>query len=73
MPQPLRASLRGCELVLGATVETGSAVGAVDDGFVTQVYLGRAEVPFLELEQLSSRFAAGQDASATIVLRARRL
>lgn len=71
-PQALRAELLGCALSLGATAQTGRSVGEVDDGFTTQVYLGRPGVPFLEIEQLSSRFAPGEEASATVVLSAQR-
>ncbi len=71
-PQPLVAKLGEVELALAPGAHTGRVVGEIDDGFTTQVYLGRSGVPFLELEQLSPRFAAGEDASATILLGGRR-
>lgn len=72
-PQPLVATIGAYELTLAPAGETGTVVGAIDDGFTTQLYLGREGVPFIELEQLSSRFTAGGEASATMRLSARRL
>jgi hypothetical protein len=73
-PQPLRAMLPGSELTLARGDETGRIVEQLDAGYNTQVYLGREGVPFLEIEQLSPRFAAGPDGgSATILLRAEKL
>ncbi|MBE2213767.1 MAG: hypothetical protein IAE82_07845, partial [Opitutaceae bacterium] len=72
-PQPLVATIGAYELSVAPAGETGAVVGEVDDGFTTQLYLGREGVPFIELEQLSSRFAAGDEASATMRLSARRL
>lgn len=72
-PQPLAAEIDGFELVLAPGIQSGRVAGEVDDGFTSQVYLGRPGVPFLELEQLSPRFAAGEEASATILLGGRAL
>lgn len=72
-PQPLVATVGDYELVVERVADEGPVAGAVDDGLYAQLYLGRADTPFIELEQLSPRFAAGAEASATIALRARRL
>jgi hypothetical protein len=72
-PQPLVATIGAYELSLAPAGETGVVAGAIDGGYTTQLYLGREGTPFIELEQLSSRFAAGADASATMRLSARRL
>ena len=61
------------ELTAGRVADEGAAAGAVDHGLYAQLYLGGADTPFIELEQLSPRFAAGDEASATIALSARRL
>ena len=73
VPQPLVATIGAYELVVAPAGETGVVAGEIDGGFTTQLYLGRKGVPFIELEQLSSRFAAGGEASATMRLSARRL
>jgi hypothetical protein len=72
-PQTLVAKIGAYELSLSPSGETGAVAGAIDGGYTTQLYLGRAGTPFIELEQLSSRFTAGGDASATMRLSARRL
>lgn len=45
-----------------------AVVDEPDDGFNSQIWLGGAEVPIVELEQLSPRFAAGAEAEFSIVI-----
>lgn len=67
-PQPLHGVVDG----QGLRVERGTITGAVgatpDEGFSTQVYLGRPDGPLIELEQLSPYFRPGQPASFEIVI-----
>jgi hypothetical protein len=53
-PQPLRcARASGWSLVMSPGPATGVPIGASDQGFLSQVWVGLPRVPFAELEQLS--------------------
>ena len=66
-PQLLTGHVGNYSLTVTRGAQTGSVVSEPDQGFFTQVYLG-GEEPFIELEQLSPLFAAGQPASFAVVL-----
>ena len=67
-PQAVTGRIGGFDLLVGRGAQTGREVGDPDAGFHTQVYLSEANEAFVELEQLSPLFAAGQDARFEIVL-----
>lgn len=71
-PQPLAAHLDGYTLHVARGPELGRRVADPDEGFHTQVYLGRADEPFIELEQLTSTWSPDTPASAAIILSADR-
>lgn len=60
-PQTIVAQRPGYRLSVARGAVIGRVVDAPDQGFFTQIYLGGRE-SFIELEQLSPRFAAGKDA-----------
>lgn len=70
-PQPLAGELPGYELTVARGGQSGSVVEEPDAGFHTQVYLSGPDGAFVELEQLSPRFAAGEPARFEIILRGR--
>lgn len=72
-PQTLTGSIDGYALSVGRGKQTGQTVGEPDAGFHTQVYLSGANDAFVELEQLSPRFAPGQKARFELVLSGRKL
>lgn len=69
-PQPLTGQAGNYVLTVARGTQNGTVVSEPDQGFITQVYLGGREA-FIELEQLSPLFAAGQSASFDVVLEAR--
>ncbi len=71
-PQTIIAHVAGYTLSVGRGPETGERVGEPDEGFHSQVYLGRADEPFIELEQLTSLWAGGKNASASVLLSAKK-
>lgn len=71
-PQTLTGSQDGYELVVARGAQRGDAVGEPDEGFHAQVYLSDGGEPFVEIEQLSPRFAAGQPARFEMVLSGRK-
>ena len=70
-PQPLIGSLDGCLLTVDRGALTGEIVGQPDEGFHTQVYLSNRQESFVELEQLTPLFAAGQPANFEVRLSGR--
>jgi len=66
-PQFLAGSTGRLSLRVDRGAVSGEVAGEPDQGFLTQVYLGGRE-PFIELEQLSPLFAAGQAARFEILL-----
>lgn len=70
-PQALTGTRSGYELVVTRGAQTGTVVDEPDEGFLSQVYLSEAREPFVEIEQLSPRFAAGQPASFEMILTGR--
>lgn len=70
-PQALTGSRAGYELVVTRGIPTGAVVDEPDAGFLSQVYLSEARGPFVEIEQLSPRFAAGHPASFEMILTGR--
>lgn len=70
-PQGLTGARSGHELVVTRGTQTGAVVDEPDAGFLSQVYLSDAREPFVEIEQLSPRFAAGQPASFEMILTGR--
>lgn len=69
-PQTLTGRSGNYVLTVARGTQSGTVMSEPDQGFFTQVYLGGQE-PFIELEQLSPLFAAGQPASFTVVLEAK--
>lgn len=55
LPQPLVARINGCVLTMERGAIEGAAVDFPDGGFETQVYVGGATFPFVEIEQLTPR------------------
>jgi hypothetical protein len=72
-PQVLTGTRSGYALVVTRGTQTGAVVDEPDAGFLSQVYLSEAREPFVEIEQLSPRFAAGQPASFEMILTGRAL
>lgn len=70
-PQALTGALSGHELVVARGAQTGAVVDEPDEGFHSQVYLSEGGESFVEIEQLSPRFAAGQPARFEMVLTGR--
>jgi hypothetical protein len=70
VPQTLTAHEESLTLTISRGHQTGKIAGEPDDGFFTQVYLGGPE-PFIELEQLSPRFAPNEAGSFTIEITGR--
>jgi hypothetical protein len=70
-PQGLVGTRSGHELVVTRGTQTGVVVDEPDAGFLSQVYLSDARESFVEIEQLSPRFAAGQPASFEMILTGR--
>lgn len=71
-PQALTGALDGHELVVARGAQTGAVVDEPDEGFLSQVYLSEGGESFVEIEQLSPRFAAGQPARFEMVLTGRK-
>lgn len=71
-PQPLSAQLDGYTLRVRRGPEAGLAVAAPDEGYYSQVYLGRPDEPFIELEQLTPTWSPQSPAHASIVLSVQR-
>lgn len=71
-PQPLSARIEGYALHVSRGPESGRALAAPDEGFYSQVYLGRPDEPFIELEQLTPTWSPQSPARASIVLSATR-
>ncbi len=69
-PQTIIAHIAGYKLSVARGPETGERIGEPDEGFHAQVYLGREDEPFIELEQLTSLWAGGKSASASVLLSA---
>jgi hypothetical protein len=68
-PQPILARVEGgITMRIERGAETGQAISTPDEGFATQIYLGSARGPVIELEQLSPLFPAGTDASFEIII-----
>jgi hypothetical protein len=65
-PQALAAHTGGRTLLLAFGESRGTELDAPDGGFYTQVYIGHAEAPVVELEQLSPQWKAGEDAEFTM-------
>lgn len=70
-PQTLVASGERHELHVGRGPVAGFEVGAPDEGFYSQIYLGPSSSTVIELEQLSPRFKAGEAAEFTMLLEVR--
>ena len=68
LPQQLNAAFGTTWLHVGRGPIAGDVVGAPDFGFYSQVYLGEARTPVIELEQLSPLFRAGEAAEFTMLL-----
>lgn len=68
IPQPLMGSVNGYVLTVGGGAQIGTLTGNADRGFRTQVYLSGPQEKFIELEQLSGIFAAGQNAKFQVIL-----
>jgi hypothetical protein len=67
-PQALTGRTPDHTLVVARGAQAGTVVGEPDEGFHTQVYLSESGEAFVELEQLSPRFAAGSPARFEIIL-----
>lgn len=61
-PQEIVAHSDAVTLRVARGQTRGTEVGAPDEGFYTQVYLGDNHAPFVELEQLSPLWKAGEPA-----------
>lgn len=61
-PQALAAHIGERTLILAFGESRGAELAAPDGGFYTQVYIGHAEAPVVELEQLSPQWRAGEAA-----------
>jgi len=66
--QPLHAVVDATRLRVERGASTGVTGTTPDEGFATQVYLGRPDGPLIELEQLSPFYQPGQAASFEIVI-----
>jgi hypothetical protein len=69
-PQTLSAKIGDYVLHVARGAEKGKAVAEPDEGFHTQVYIGRHDEPFIELEQLTSIWSSATSASAAVILSA---
>jgi hypothetical protein len=67
-PQALRAHVAGHLLRVDFGGSQGPEVAAPDAGFYSQVYLGEASSPVVELEQLSPQWKAGETAEFTMLV-----
>ncbi len=67
-PQALSGTAGGFTLKVSRVTQTGAVTGNPDQGFFTQVYLSDGNEKFIELEQLSPMFAAGQPAKFEVML-----
>jgi hypothetical protein len=68
--QPIVARLGKIVLRVDRGRSEGVSVGTPDEGFVTQIYLGSARSPVIELEQMSPLWAAANNAVSEIILEA---
>ena len=67
-PRPLFGALGDYRLSVSPGVSAGPVESVPDDGYLTQIYLGRKSEPFIELEQLSPAWRPGSDASFDVIL-----
>ncbi len=67
-PQTLAAIVRGRRLLLGFGESRGEVHATPDAGFYTQVYIGDAQSPVVEIEQLSPQWAAGASGEFSMYL-----
>ena len=61
-PQTLVARIGASTVQLAFGETRGAELAAPDSGFYTQVYIGDAQSPVVEIEQLSPQWRAGEDA-----------
>jgi hypothetical protein len=66
--QPLFAAQGNYRLSVSRGESAGPVESVPDDGYLTQIYLGRQSEPFIELEQLSPAWRPGGDASFDVIL-----
>jgi len=71
-PQTLTGARGGYELIVARGAQRGEVVDEPDEGFHSQVYLSEGGESFVEIEQLSPRFAAGKPARFEMVLSGRK-
>lgn len=67
-PQAILAHVGWHTLRLSRGADRGRAVGTPDAGHYTQAYCGTSYSQFVEIEQMSPEWAAGEDAETTMVL-----
>lgn len=67
-PQTIHATVGDYRLSVARLEMSGMSAKIPDNGFVTQVYLGRSSEPMVELEQLSALSEPGRDASFGVAI-----